>query len=129
MADGYAIISARYDSTGNIELTIGALKANQNQYSLLFASGLLGYALASVINNSFSFSINWSSAIRFKSLFTPDNIQHVPGSVAISMEEKIENYANGKKIAEKPNAIFSLSGKYFFSFYEHEKDNIVIVEL
>lgn len=128
MADGYGIISARYDSAGNIEVTIGALKANQNQSAFL-VGGLLGYALTTMINNSFSFTLNWSSAIRFKSLFTPDNIQHVTGNVAVSIEEKIENYADGKKIAEKPNVIFSLSGKYFFAFYEHEKDNIVVVEL
>lgn len=70
----------------------------------------------------------WTKSAHFKTLLNSPNFDHVPGSVPVTVNERIEQSTAALKIADNAESLFQLGGQYYYAYYDKSDRNFVIAK-
>ncbi len=132
MTNGRAAISAYRDSVQNqTQITIGAFKpaSDDGIYIYTFGFGAVGAIVnASMITAEFM-NNPWDKATRFKVLYDHQKNAIVPGEISMSINDRIADFSEEKKIKEGSDELLYLNGNYYYTYYDKEMLKFFIVRI
>lgn len=123
MVSGTAVLLAMGQDSGRVELTVGAWQhmASNGPMGPFARPGLnLFISPTSLLHPS-----NIRSS-RFKMLVDGTSFEHVPGSVAMDISDRIEEYTKGVSIPSKGESLFSNNGRPVYAYYSRDAHSIVL---
>ena len=126
MVAGKAVLAALRDSLG-ITLTIGSNKEMQQMGSgggsFVPGGGVPG-GMVYVPSGGFSRS-TWTKAVRFRSLLDSNSLNHIPGEMEASINDRIEAFTQFAKIPGKAENLLSRESKYLYIYYDKNQQALI----
>jgi hypothetical protein len=124
MTSGDAAIAALHDSIG-ISITLGSNKEEKQM-------GMPGYGFpsgSSTItvggNGMGNFSQGtWTKAVRFRMLVDSNTLQHIPGDMEPSINDRVEEYTHDIKIPDNAENLLFQDGRYIYIYYDKSKKSL-----
>ena len=134
MADGWSLIIVRPDSLHRTELTIGGYLPSTNANSAYpIYGGLIGGAIGGLIGAlvmPVAMSGNdWVNTIHFKSLLNENTLEHVEGSVDVSVEDYKSDYKIANKLTDVPEIMYRIANKYYYAYIDKVTGAMKIVDV
>jgi hypothetical protein len=129
MVNGNAVVSAIYDSAG-IAITIGSyLKVTQSSGgggTWMPSGGSAGGAptMTYVPTGGFSRS-TWTKATRFRMSIDKNTLEHLPGEMQKSINDRIEEYTSTIKIPDGAENLFLRNDHYVYIYYDKKLRSLV----
>ena len=127
MSNSNLLISAMYEpGTNRIVVSLGSYEKLTGGGGMPMSGGI---PIGGSINVSTAFSRGgWTKSAHFKTLLTSPNYDHVAGSVPMTINERIEQFTAGLKIADNAENLFQLNGKYYYAYYNKSERSFVIAK-
>ena len=127
MSAGNAVIAALKDSLG-IGITIGSDKEIQQVSSgggsFVPTGGTPGGPMMYIPSGGFSRS-TWTKSVRFRMMVDSSSLNHVPGDMEASINDRIETYTSNIKIPNNAENLVFHDGKYLYIYYDKKDRSLV----
>ncbi len=119
MLNGTAVIAALKDSTG-IGIIIGSNKdlpqASSGGGSFVPGGASPG-AMTYIPSGGFSRS-GWIKSVRFRMLVDSNSLNHIPGDMEASINDRVEAFTNHIDIPNNAENLIFHDGKYLYTYYD-----------
>jgi hypothetical protein len=124
MTSGDAAIAALHDSIG-ISITLGSNKEERQMgvpgYG--FPSGSSTITIGGPGMGNFSQG-TWTKAVRFRMLVDSNTLQHIPGAMEPSINDRVDEYTQGIKIPDYAQNLLFQDGRYIYIYYDKKKKSL-----
>ncbi len=124
MIAGKAVIIANTDSAGQIEISVGSYLEGGGGGGLIMGS-MAGGTTPMFVPTGYG---SWKKSARFDMLLDANTNEHIPGKLAPDINDKIEEFSNGKKIPKDGEDLFLRNGRYYYAWYDKKERTFNIVK-
>jgi hypothetical protein len=128
ITSGNAAIAALNDSMGTA-ITLGSNKEEKQM-------GMPGYGFSSGSsammiggNGMGNFSRGtWTKAVRFRMLVDSMTLQHIPGDMEPSINDRIDEFSQDIKIPDQAENLLFQDGRYIYIYYDKKKQSLILMQ-